>query len=144
MIIGTANYMSPEQAKGKEVDARSDIFSFGVVSYEMMAGSLPFEGESAMEMIGAILHKEPKPLPSDIPAEITKIIGKCLRKDRDERYQTVKLGLKIIDGLDDRTIPRFGDEMLKSPPDILLDKASLKHETENRRKQDEWLKKKKF
>ncbi len=90
MIIGTPNYMSPEQAKGQAVDARSDIFSFGVVLYEMMAGSLPFEGESAMEMIGAILHKEPKPLPSDIPAEITKIIGKCLRKNRDERYQTVK------------------------------------------------------
>jgi len=90
MIIGTANYMSPEQAKGKEVDARTDIFSFGVLFYEMMAGELPFVGETAMEMIGAILHKEAKPLLADIPTEITKIIGKCLRKDRDERYQTIK------------------------------------------------------
>ena len=91
MIIGTAKYMSPEQAKGKEVDARTDIFSFGVVLYEMMAGHLPFEGETAMEMIGAILHKESKPLDkTEVPLEIQKIIGKCLRKDRDERYQTIK------------------------------------------------------
>jgi len=91
MIIGTANYMSPEQAKGKEVDARTDIFSFGVVLYEMMAGNLPFEGETAMEMIGAILKDEPKPLDkTEVPSEIEKIIGKCLRKDRGERYQTIK------------------------------------------------------
>jgi eukaryotic-like serine/threonine-protein kinase len=90
MIIGTANYMSPEQAKGKEVDARTDIFSFGIVLYEMIAGGLPFEGENALEMIGAILHQEPKPLNSDVPPEIAKIINKCLRKDRDERYQTIK------------------------------------------------------
>ncbi len=91
MIIGTANYMSPEQAKGKEVDARTDIFSFGVVLYEMISGHLPFEGETAMEMIGAILHKEPKPLDkTEVPLEIEKIISKCLRKDSDERYQTIK------------------------------------------------------
>jgi serine/threonine-protein kinase len=90
MIIGTANYMSPEQAKGQTVDARTDIFSFGVVLYEMLAGHLPFEGESAMEMIGAILKDEPKLLPSDVPSEITKIINQCLRKDRTERYQTTK------------------------------------------------------
>ncbi|MBA4124090.1 MAG: protein kinase [Acidobacteria bacterium] len=91
MIIGTANYMSPEQAKGKEVDARTDIFSFGVILYEMLAGKLPFEGETALEMIGAILHKEPKPLDkTEVPSEIEKISSKCLRKDRDERYQTIK------------------------------------------------------
>ncbi|MGI8640309.1 MAG: protein kinase domain-containing protein [Pyrinomonadaceae bacterium] len=90
MIIGTANYMSPEQARGKEIDVRSDIFSFGVMLYQMLAGKLPFEGENALEMIGAILKDEPKPLDSDVPTEITKIIGKCLRKDRDERYQTIK------------------------------------------------------
>ena len=90
MIIGTANYMSPEQAKGKVVDARTDIFSFGVVLYEMIAGELPFEGENALEMIGAILKDAPKPLNSEVPTEIQKIISKCLRKDRDERYQTIK------------------------------------------------------
>ncbi len=91
MIIGTPNYMSPEQAKGKDVDARTDIFSFGVVLYQMIAGHLPFEGETAMEMIGAILKDEPKPLDkTEVTPELEKIIGKCLRKDRNERYQTIK------------------------------------------------------
>jgi eukaryotic-like serine/threonine-protein kinase len=78
MIIGTANYMSP------------DIFSFGVVLYEMIAEQLPFEGENALEMISSIFKDEPKPLNAEVPTEITKIISKCLRKDRDERYQTIK------------------------------------------------------
>ncbi|MDQ3751029.1 MAG: protein kinase, partial [Acidobacteriota bacterium] len=93
MIIGTANYMSPEQARGKTVDARTDIFSFGIVLYEMLSGKLPFEGESAMDTIGAILHKEPVSLSQispDLPRELQRIIEKCLRKDRDERYQTAK------------------------------------------------------
>jgi eukaryotic-like serine/threonine-protein kinase len=90
MIIGTANYMSPEQAKGKEVDPRTDIFSFGVVLYEMTADVLPFDGETPVEMIGAIFHKEPKPLPVTVPGELKRIIQKCLRKERDERYQTIR------------------------------------------------------
>jgi serine/threonine-protein kinase len=91
MIIGTANYMSPEQAKGQEVDARTDIFSFGVVLYEMIAGHLPFEGETPMEIIAAIINKEPKPLDSNVvPPEIERIISKSLRKDRNERYQTIR------------------------------------------------------
>jgi serine/threonine-protein kinase len=91
MIIGTANYMSPEQAKGKEVDSRTDIFSFGVVLYEMVAGGLPFEGESPLEIIGSILKDEPKPIDrAEVPAEVERIISKTLRKDRNERYQTIK------------------------------------------------------
>lgn len=91
MIIGTASYMSPEQAKGKEVDARSDIFSFGVVLYEMITSKKPFDGETAMDVIGAILHKEPAPLSeTEIPKELRRIVEKSLRKDREERYQTAK------------------------------------------------------
>ncbi len=90
MIIGTPNYMSPEQARGQSVDHQTDIFSFGVVLYQMIAGHLPFEGETPMEMISAILKDEPLPLGSDVPDEIQKIIGRCLRKNRDERYQTIK------------------------------------------------------
>ncbi len=90
MIIGTANYMSPEQARGRDVDGRTDIFSFGVLLYEMIVGHSPFAGENALDMIGAILKDEPKPLTADVPAEIQKIIGKCLRKDRDERYQSIR------------------------------------------------------
>jgi len=91
MVIGTANYMSPEQAKGRPVDTRTDIFSFGVLLYEMVSGRLPFEGESPLEIIGSILKEEPKPLPTgEIPPDLVKLIGKCLRKDPDERYQTMK------------------------------------------------------
>ncbi len=91
MIIGTANYMSPEQAAGKEVDARTDIFSFGVLMYEMFAARLPFAGETPMETIAAIINKEPPPLDNaGVPPEIEMIIGKSLRKDRRERYQTIK------------------------------------------------------
>ncbi|MGH9966477.1 MAG: protein kinase domain-containing protein [Pyrinomonadaceae bacterium] len=92
-IVGTAAYMSPEQAKGQVVDARTDIFSFGVVLYEMLTGRKPFEGETAMDVIGATLHKEPLPirqLMPEAPSEIERIINKLLRKDCNERYQTVK------------------------------------------------------
>lgn len=89
-IIGTAKYMSPEQAQGKEVDARTDIFSFGAVLYEMMSGTLPFAGETLSEMINAVLNDEPKPLNAEIPAEVIQIVDKCLKKNRDERYQTIK------------------------------------------------------
>lgn len=112
MIIGTANYMSPEQARGREVDARTDIFSFGVVLCEMIAGNLPFEGENALEMIGAILKDEPKPLDADVPAEIQKIIHKCLRKDAGERYQTIKDVL--IDIQDVKQDLEFQDKLERS------------------------------
>ncbi|CAN5757680.1 hypothetical protein BH20ACI3_BH20ACI3_24740 [soil metagenome] len=93
MVIGTANYMSPEQAKGREVDARTDIFSFGIVLYEMLSSKRAFAGENALDVIGAILHKEPTPLKQvlpELPGEIERIVNKTLRKDADERYQTVR------------------------------------------------------
>ena len=91
MIIGTAAYVSPEQARGLSVDARSDIFSFGLVLYEMLSGKRAFAGENAMDVISSILQKEPVPLSQLMPAvphEIERIVGKALRKDCDERYQT--------------------------------------------------------
>lgn len=93
LVIGTVNYMSPEQAQGKDVDTRTDIFSFGVVLYEMLTGKLPFEGENGVDVLGSILHKEPVP-PSQfipgIPLELENLISKALQKDREERYQTIE------------------------------------------------------
>jgi serine/threonine-protein kinase len=91
MIIGTATYMSPEQARGKAIDSRSDLFSFGVVLYEMLSGKRPFVGENAMDVIGSIVADEPKPLKEllpSLPAEIDRIVTKALQKDREKRYQT--------------------------------------------------------
>jgi len=93
VVMGTSHYMSPEQARGRPVDARSDIWSLGVVIYEMVTGRTPFSGETSTDVIVAITQKEPLPLarfaPS-VPAELDWIVNKALRKDRDERYQTIK------------------------------------------------------
>jgi serine/threonine protein kinase len=88
-ILGTAAYMSPEQAQGKVVDARSDIFSFGSVLYEMATGRRAFEGDTKMSTLAAIINREPKPVTGVVPAELERIIRKCLRKDPERRYQHI-------------------------------------------------------
>jgi serine/threonine-protein kinase len=92
--MGTATYMSPEQARGQQVDARTDIFSLGVVLYELLTGRLPYDGSSIYEVIAAVLSdREAPPLSrysSGIPAELERIVAKALRKNREERYQTTK------------------------------------------------------
>lgn len=91
MIIGTANYMSPEQAKGQHIDSGTDIFSFGVVLYEMVSGELPFQGETPMEITASIIKNEPKLLnDSKVPADMVRVIRKTLRKDKEKRYKTIK------------------------------------------------------
>ncbi len=92
VVIGTVRYMSPEQARGLKADNRSDIFSLGVVLYELVAGRVPFDGATAQDMLVAILEKHPPALGTygDFPNELQWIVTKALYKDPDERYQTVK------------------------------------------------------
>jgi serine/threonine-protein kinase len=93
LVLGTGRYMSPEQARGQKVDARSDIWSLGVVLYEMVVGIPPFLGETPSDCIASILTKELPPLSGvlpDVPLKLEEILQKALRKDRDERYQTAR------------------------------------------------------
>jgi eukaryotic-like serine/threonine-protein kinase len=92
-VVGTAHYMSPEQARGLGVDSRTDIFSLGVVLYEMLAGRRPFEGETSTDVMASIINKEPPPLARynrEVTEALDLVVQKALAKERDERYQTAK------------------------------------------------------
>ena len=93
LILGTVNYMSPEQAKGEELDERTDIFSTGTLIYEMIGGKTPFVGDSMAETFANLITAEPEPLSrlaSNVPAELQRIVYKTLQKNRNKRYQTMK------------------------------------------------------
>jgi Tol biopolymer transport system component len=90
MIVGTISYMSPEQASGKPVDARSDIFSFGVLLYEVVSGRKPFKGVSDLETLQMIIHGRPAPLDADLPVRLVDTIEKALEKDPADRYQSTR------------------------------------------------------
>jgi serine/threonine protein kinase len=92
-IVGTPAYMSPEQVQGKKLDARSDVFSFGSMLYEMSTGRRAFQGETKLSALSAILQGEPKPaseLRPTLPRDLEKIIQRCLRKDPERRFQSMK------------------------------------------------------
>jgi serine/threonine protein kinase len=86
-ILGTPSYMSPEQAQGKPLDVRSDVFSFGSVLYEMVTGNRAFEGGSHVATMAAVVEEEPRPLPSSVLRDLERIITRCLRKDPARRFQ---------------------------------------------------------
>ena len=121
VVLGTAAYMSPEQARGKLVDKRSDIWSFGVVLYEMLSGRRPFEGRDVSETLGAVLRLEPDwdTLPGDMPAHLSAVLKRCLGKEPKQRIhdvadvQLAMQGAFAPEGIEARLAPppsaRLGD-----------------------------------
>jgi len=101
-VLGTVAYMSPEQADGRKIDARSDIFSFGSVLYEMLSGKQAFAGNSKLSMLSAVLHKDPLPVSQAVPdihPDLERLISRCLRKEPERRWQTmadVKVALEEL------------------------------------------------
>jgi len=139
VILGTVNYMSPEQAKGERVDERTDIFSFGVLVYEMMAGRTPFAGNTMSETFANLINQEPQPLTryaEGVPDELQRIVAKTLKKNKDERYQTMKGLLADLKGLQKRLefeaefgkfgIPSSGGNRNEQDTKILEDSATAK------------------
>ena len=97
--FGTASYMSPEQARGERADARSDLFSFGVVMYEMISGRLPFKGKTSVDVMHAVMHSEPAPLGDGVPPRLQQIVSKAMAKNADARYQSVEVLLEDLRSL---------------------------------------------
>ena len=93
-IVGTVAYMSPEQAQGKPVDARSDVFSFGAVLYEMVTGRAAFRGDTRISTLAAVINQNPQPAGPDVPRDLERIIFRCLRKDPDRRFHHM-IDLKV-------------------------------------------------
>ena len=88
LVLGTPHYMSPEQAQGRETDTRTDIFSFGIVLYEMLAGKRPFDGQSTAGVMAAILEHDPPPFGDSIPTALDRVVRRCLAKNPDDRWQS--------------------------------------------------------
>ncbi|HEY7914411.1 MAG TPA: SUMF1/EgtB/PvdO family nonheme iron enzyme, partial [Blastocatellia bacterium] len=122
LILGTARYMSPEQARGLDIDARADIFSLGIVLYEMTSGRLPFEGETAADALVSLLEREPRRLShyvSGAEPELERIISRALEKDRARRYQSVHEMLadikRLKEDLDFKARMKSGDDVTTRP-----------------------------
>jgi serine/threonine protein kinase len=111
MILGTIAYMSPEQASGRPVDSRSDIFSFGVLLYELLAGRRPFEGANDLEVLKTVVHGAAPPLAGDIPLALRTIVEKALEKDPAERYQSTR---DLV--VDLRRVTRRGADLAEGTP----------------------------
>jgi tetratricopeptide (TPR) repeat protein len=96
VVLGTAAYMAPEQALGRAVDQRADVFAFGVVLYEMLSGQRPFRGATGTEIVAAILKDEPTPLPESVPAYLRQIVDRCLQKAPEERFTSAREVLETL------------------------------------------------
>jgi eukaryotic-like serine/threonine-protein kinase len=141
-VMGSARYMSPEQARGLEVDERTDIWSLGVVLYEMLVGKAPFDGETTADTLAAVIYHEPEPVVNllpNTPPELQRILRKSLQKDREERYQDVKdFALDVKELLYDIEHANSGDRsshVISNPefsenPTIIHRTASGNHQTD--------------
>src|SRR3984885_10205244 len=123
-ILGTAAYMSPEQAEGKPADARSDIFSFGAVLYEMLSGRRAFEGESAISIMAAVLHKEPLRL--EAPPVLQQVVMRCLEKQAARRFQTMGELQKALE-----KAAQVGTSVQQQPSIAVLPFANMSADKEN-------------
>ncbi len=141
-MMGTARYMSPEQIRGQEVDGRSDIFSLGVVLYELVAGFPPFGGATPGEVMAAILTRDAPNLirySREAPAELERIVSKALAKERESRYQVIEDFLNDLKNLKlelelEAKLKRSGqsdDEETAIPPDRLAEQKGQRSETES-------------
>src|SRR5687768_4266938 len=128
LVMGTVSYMSPEQARGKEIDARTDIWSLGVVLYEMLSGKVPFTGETINHTIVSILEKEP-PLLTNVPAELQRIVRKSMTKDVEMRYQSARDQLIDLKNLR-RDLDIQGELERSIIPNREPTTASLEHATQ--------------
>jgi serine/threonine-protein kinase len=117
VLLGTAAYMSPEQAKGREADKRSDIWAFGVVLYEMLTGKRPFDGEDITEVLGAVVRLEPNwdALSTDVPPPIRTLLQSCLIKDRAHRVSDISTALFILDRAESLAAPVGMASVLSRP-----------------------------
>ncbi len=119
MVVGTIEYMSPEQALGRSLDARTDLFSLGVVLYQALGGTLPFPGNTATEMMLGICRDEPKPFGSvrpDLPNELAAVIARCLEKDRDRRFSSASDVAAALE----HVLPRLTPAALPGTPTMVL------------------------
>src|SRR4029077_6963091 len=118
MILGTAAYMSPEQAKGRTVDKRSDVWAFGAVLYEMLTGRRAFEGEDVSDTLARILMKEPDwiALPATVPPAVVTVLRRCLQKDRKQRVRDIGDASLALEGAFETTGPRTAASAPASQP----------------------------
>jgi non-specific serine/threonine protein kinase len=133
LVMGTVRYMSPEQVRGQQVDAQTDIWSLGVTLYEMLAGSAPFDGETSSDSIAAILKTEPPPLSQlrVVPQELDQLVKKTLQKSKEERYKNIEELLFDIQQIKQRLelIEAKSKQPIKTSPSTLQEKAETERTT---------------
>ena len=137
-VLGTAAYMSPEQARGKSVDRRSDIWAFGVVLYEMLTGTRAFQGEAVADCLAKIIERNPDydALPPDVPPSIRQLVFRCLEKDQRERLRDIgDARIEIKQAL--ATPPNDAHRKIYEPPSSGTEAVPVLGEQENSRRQEE-------